>query len=71
MARLIDSFQSPTVLEVVQQTDAIRWWIDKQIEDGKSDEEIRALLPVALAVISGKVSIEEVKLRMMEAANGA
>jgi hypothetical protein len=49
------------VLRLVEQTRAIRWWIDKQIADGKTDEQIEAELPLATAFITGRVSLPDLQ----------
>jgi hypothetical protein len=46
------------VARLVDQTRAVRWWIDKQIADGKTDEQIEAELPLAAAFITGRVNLE-------------
>ena len=49
------------VKTLVAQTRAVGWWIDRQIERGRSDEEIIAELPVAAAFICGRVSLDELQ----------
>lgn len=48
------------VVRLVDQTRAIRWWIDKQIADGKTDERIEAELPLAIAFITGRLSLDRI-----------
>lgn len=45
-----------TTREIVQTTEAIRWWLDEQIRKGRTDDEIRAELPYAVAFIKGRIS---------------
>jgi hypothetical protein len=45
-----------TVGQLVDETKAIRWWIDKQIADGKDDAWIEAVLPLAIQFITGRIS---------------
>jgi hypothetical protein len=47
------------VLRLVQQTRAIRWWIDKQIDHGKTDEQIEAELPIAVGFITGRIGLKD------------
>lgn len=47
------------VLRIVHQTKAIRWWIDSQIEHGKTDEQIATELPAAVAFITGRIGLKE------------
>jgi hypothetical protein len=47
------------VEQVVAQTRAIQWWIDKQIARGRSDDEIALELPVATAFITGRLSLSD------------
>ena len=42
-----------TVAEIVENTNAIRHWIDVQIRDGRDDDWIVAMLPHAAAFICG------------------
>lgn len=51
--------ESAVVRRLVAQTRAIQWWIDKQIERGRTDEQIEAELPLATAFIIGRISIAE------------
>lgn len=39
-------------LHIVHRTRAIRWWIDRQIESGRTDQQIEAELPAAVAFIT-------------------
>lgn len=48
-----------SVALVVEQTRAIRWWIDEQIKRGRTDEQIAHELPVAVAFITGKISLSD------------
>lgn len=54
------------VRRIVQRTKAIRWWIDRQIEHGKTDEQIEAELPAAVAFITGRIGLKELD-RLREA----
>ena len=47
------------VEEIVQRTEALKWWIDSELAKGKSDEEIAEGLPVAWAFITGKHSVSD------------
>lgn len=50
---------APTEVEqIVQQTRAVQWWIDKQIAEGRSDDEIAKLLPAAVGFITGRISLD-------------
>lgn len=49
------------VLRLVQTTRAIRWWIDSQVERGQSDEQIAAELPVAVAFITGRIGLHDLR----------
>jgi hypothetical protein len=49
----------PTVSDRVANTRAILWWIDRQIAEGKSDEQIRRELPVAAAFITGRLGLDD------------
>lgn len=42
---------------------AIGWWIDRQIEKGRTDEQIEAELPVAYAFITGHISLGDLRPR--------
>lgn len=54
-----ESGEGERVLRIVHQTKAIRWWIDRQIAHGKTDEQIAAELPAAVAFITGRVSLAD------------
>jgi hypothetical protein len=45
-----------TTEEIVELVRAMHWWIDRQIEGGKSDDEIVADLPAAFVFIAGRPS---------------
>jgi hypothetical protein len=45
------------VERILANTRAIGWWIDRQIERGKTDEQIARELPVATAVITGRIEM--------------
>jgi hypothetical protein len=47
------------VSDRVANTRAILWWIDRQIAEGKSDEQIRRELPVAAAFITGRLGLDD------------
>lgn len=47
------------VARLVDQTHAIRWWIDKQIANGKTDEQIETELPIAVAFITGRIGLKD------------
>ena len=47
---------SSDVQRIVNETKAIRWWLDEQIEKGRPDDEIYAELPYAVAFIKGHIS---------------
>lgn len=47
------------VRHIVQRTKAVRWWIGRQIEHGKTDEQIVAELPAAVAFITGRIGLKE------------
>jgi len=47
------------VIEIVENTRAIQWWIDQQWEKGKSNDEIEAMLPYAVAFITGKLTLSD------------
>jgi hypothetical protein len=49
------------VLQIVERTRAIRWWMGQQIERGKSDEQIAAELPVAVAFITGRIGLKDLR----------
>jgi hypothetical protein len=51
--------QRETVIRLVKETRAVSWWIDRQIEKGKTNEEIERELPVAVAFITGKITLED------------
>jgi hypothetical protein len=53
---MIDELQ---VVRIIRQTKAIHWWIDKQIADGKSNEQIERELPLAVAFIVGEIGPQE------------
>lgn len=44
------------VLKIVEETKAIRWWIDDQIAKGRSNEEIEECLPAAVEFITGRLT---------------
>lgn len=44
---------------IVAETRAIQWWIDRQLERGRSDEDIAGELPVAAAFITGRLPLEQ------------
>jgi hypothetical protein len=43
----------------VENTRAIRWWIDRQIELGRDDDWIAAVLPFAVEFITGRLTESE------------
>lgn len=45
-----------SVTEIVENTRAIRYWIDEQIAKGKTNAEIEAELPFAAAFITGRLT---------------
>lgn len=49
-----------TVEQIVARTRALHWWIDRQVQRGYDDDQIAALLPLAHAVITGRVTLVEV-----------
>jgi hypothetical protein len=42
----------------VAEVQAVHWWIDQQIAKGKTDEQIARELPVAMAFITGRLSLD-------------
>lgn len=48
-----------TVEQRVHEILAIHWWIDAQIAAGKTDDEIVRGLPVAVAVITGRIPLDQ------------
>ena len=58
------------VEEIVENTRAIRWWIDTKIEEGLSDDQIVTLLPCAVAFITGKMSESELLALVAERREG-
>lgn len=54
------------VAEIVAQVRAIRYWIDLQIREGRTDAEIVALAPVAIAFINGDLTIAELENAVVE-----
>lgn len=53
-----------TALRRVQVARAVAWWIDQQIAGGRTDDEIAAMLPLAHAVITGRVRLADVAARL-------
>ena len=49
-----------TVSEMVETARAMRWWVDRQIERGRTDDEIVAEFPVALAFITGRIDLDDI-----------
>lgn len=47
------------VQQIVARTRGIQWWIDRQIQRGKSNEEIKSELPLAIAFISGRLTVSD------------
>lgn len=56
---VVISAEGARVLRIVRRTKAIRWWIDEQIAHGKTDEQIEAELPAAVAFITGRIGLKE------------
>lgn len=55
-----------SVQEIVAQTRAIRYWIDEEIGKGRTDDEIVAQAPVAIAFINGDISLAELEQKVEE-----
>lgn len=53
-----------TALRRVQVARAVAWWIDEQIARGRTDDEIAAMLPLAHAVITGRIPLAAVAARV-------
>lgn len=51
--------QPRSVLEIVESTRAVRAWIDEQLAAGRTEDEIVAMAPTAIAFINGDLSLSE------------
>lgn len=49
------------VVRILENTRAVRWWIDEQIRKGRSDDEIVREAPFAVAFITGQMSYAELE----------
>lgn len=56
-----ESDEGERVLRIVHRTKAVHWWIDRQIADGKTNEQIAAGLPAAVAFITGRISLSDLQ----------
>lgn len=56
-----------SVLEIVGSVRAIRSWVDAEIAKGRTDDEIVAMAPVAIAFINGDISIGDLERAVEEA----
>lgn len=48
-----------SVERIAAEAEAIRWWVDAQIARGRTDDEIVALAPAAIAFIVGDLTLAE------------
>lgn len=56
-----------SVAQIVSSVRAIRYWVDEEIAKGRTDEEIVAQAPLAIAFINGDISLSELTARIEEA----
>jgi hypothetical protein len=56
-----------SVEEIVASARGIRYWIDEEIRKGRTDDEIVAQAPVAIAFINGDLSLAELTRKVEEA----
>jgi hypothetical protein len=56
-----------SVFEIVRSVRAIHAWIDDEIAKGRTDDEIVAQAPLAIAFINGDLSLAELQRRVEKA----